>query len=47
MSAKKPLKREDDWIEIGQIGAYSNAVATHFNGFFADTFVEVENGFCG
>ena len=37
--------REDDWIEIGQIGAYSNAVATHFNGFFADTFVEVENGF--
>ncbi len=39
--------REDDWIEIGQIGAYSNAVATHFNGFFADTFVEVENGFPG
>ena len=37
--------REDDWIEIGQIGAYSNAVATRFNGFFADTFVEVENGF--
>ena len=39
--------REDDWIEIGQIGAYSNAVATRFNGFFADTFVEVENGFPG
>ncbi|MEE9267213.1 MAG: type III PLP-dependent enzyme, partial [Gammaproteobacteria bacterium] len=37
--------REDDWLEIGQIGAYSNAVATRFNGFFADTFVEVENGF--
>jgi len=37
--------RENDWIEIGQVGAYSNAVATHFNGFFADTFVEVENGF--
>ncbi len=37
--------REDDWIEIGQIGAYSNAVATRFNGFSADTFVEVENGF--
>ena len=39
--------REDDWIEIGQIGAYSNAVATRFNGFFPDTFVEVENGFPG
>jgi ornithine decarboxylase len=39
--------REDDWIEIGQIGAYSNAVATRFNGFFADTFVEVESGFPG
>jgi ornithine decarboxylase len=39
--------REDDWIEIGQIGAYSNANATRFNGFFADTFVEVENGFPG
>ena len=39
--------REDDWIEIGQIGAYSNAVATRFNGFYADTFVEVEQGFPG
>lgn len=39
--------REDDWIEIGQVGAYSNAVATRFNGFFPDTFVEVENGFPG
>jgi len=39
--------REDDWIEIGQLGAYSNANATRFNGFFADTFVEVENGFPG
>jgi ornithine decarboxylase len=39
--------REDDWIEIGQIGAYSNAVATRFNGFYADTFVEVESGFPG
>ena len=33
--------REGDWIEIGQIGAYSTAVSTRFNGFFADTFVEV------
>ena len=39
--------RENDWIEIGQVGAYSNANATRFNGFFADTFVEVENGFPG
>ena len=39
--------REDDWIEIAQIGAYSNAVATRFNGFYPDTFVEVEQGFVG
>lgn len=34
--------REDDWIEIGQVGAYSNAAATRFNGFNAETFVEVD-----
>jgi ornithine decarboxylase len=34
--------REGDWIEIDQVGAYSNANATRFNGFFADTFVEIE-----
>lgn len=34
--------REDDWIEIGQLGAYSNAAATRFNGFSAETLVEVE-----
>lgn len=34
---------EGDWIEIGQLGAYSNANATHFNGFYADTFVEVDD----
>lgn len=39
--------REDDWLEIGLVGAYSNAVATQFNGFHPDTFVEVENGFIG
>ncbi len=33
--------REGDWIEIGQVGAYSNANATRFNGFFTDTYVEV------
>ena len=37
--------REDDWLEIGQVGAYSNAVATRFNRFHPDTFVEVEEGF--
>jgi len=34
---------EGDWIEIDQVGAYSNALATRFNGFFPDTFVEVED----
>ncbi len=34
--------REDDWIEIGQVGAYSNAAATKFNGFSAETLVEVD-----
>jgi ornithine decarboxylase len=33
---------EGDWIEIGQTGAYSNSAATHFNGFFPETFVEVD-----
>ncbi|MEX2630062.1 MAG: type III PLP-dependent enzyme [Tistlia sp.] len=35
--------REGDWIEIDQVGAYSNALATHFNGFFPETFVTVED----
>jgi ornithine decarboxylase len=35
--------REGDWIEVDQIGAYSNALATHFNGFFPETFVTVED----
>ena len=35
--------REGDWIEIGQLGAYSNAGATRFNGFCAETFVEVQS----
>ncbi|MDZ7840110.1 MAG: type III PLP-dependent enzyme [Gammaproteobacteria bacterium] len=37
--------REGDWIEIGQLGAYSNAGATRFNGFSAETYVEVESVF--
>ena len=35
--------REGDWIEIDRVGAYSNALATHFNGFHPDTFVEVRD----
>ena len=33
---------EGDWIEIGMVGAYGNALRTNFNGFYPDTFVEVE-----
>lgn len=33
---------EGDWIEIGQAGAYSNAMTTNFNGFIAETFVNVD-----
>jgi ornithine decarboxylase len=33
--------REGDWIEIDRLGAYSNAVATRFNGFHPETFVDV------
>ena len=36
---------EGDWIEFGCIGAYGVACRTRFNGFFADTFVAVENSF--
>ena len=35
--------REGDWIEIDQVGAYSNALATNFNGFYPGTFVEVHD----
>jgi len=34
---------EGDWIEIDQVGAYSNALSTHFNGFFPETFVTVSD----
>lgn len=34
-----------DWIEIGNIGAYSMALRTHFNGFYPDRFVEVTTPF--
>ena len=35
--------REGEWIEIDYIGAYSNALATHFNGFFPETFVQIHD----
>jgi len=35
--------REGDWIEIDQLGAYSNALSTRFNGFYPETFVEVHD----
>ncbi len=35
--------REGDWIEIDQVGAYSFALATRFNGFHPETFVEVRD----
>ncbi len=31
-----------DWIEFGLIGAYSAAMRTQFNGFYAETVVEIE-----
>lgn len=34
-----------DWIEIGNIGAYSLSLRTHFNGFYPDTVIEVEEPF--
>ena len=33
--------REGDWIEIDRMGAYSSSAASRFNGFFAETFIQV------
>lgn len=33
--------QEGDWIEFGQIGAYSSAIATNFNGFTSEAVVDV------
>ena len=39
-SFELPADIEDgDWIEIDRMGAYSNATATHFNGFYPETLV--------
>ena len=34
---------EGDWLEIGQAGAYTNSMSTHFNGFYPETFVTVDS----
>ncbi|MFQ6004799.1 MAG: type III PLP-dependent enzyme [Woeseia sp.] len=33
--------RNGDWIEFDQVGAYSNALSTSFNGFSSNQFIEV------
>lgn len=34
--------RVGDWIEIGRVGAYSNAMRTHFNGFHPDDWANID-----
>lgn len=36
-----PDVAEGDWIEVEQVGAYSNALASRFNGFYSDHFVTI------
>ncbi|MBL8686623.1 MAG: type III PLP-dependent enzyme [Alphaproteobacteria bacterium] len=35
--------REGDWIEIDRVGAYSNALASSFNGFYPEAWTIVED----
>jgi ornithine decarboxylase len=35
--------REGDWIEVDQLGAYSSALSTRFNGFSLESFAEVND----
>ena len=35
--------KENDYIELGQLGAYGLTFRTHFNGFFSDSIFEVED----
>ena len=35
--------KEGDYIEIGQLGAYSLTFRTKFNGFYSDKIYEVED----
>jgi ornithine decarboxylase len=36
--------RSGDWIEFGMMGAYTLTNRTGFNGFYPDTFVEIDEG---
>ena len=36
--------KENDYIELGQLGAYGLTFRTQFNGFFSDEIYEVEDG---
>ena len=35
--------KENDYIELGQLGAYGLTFRTQFNGFYSDKIVEVED----
>ncbi len=35
--------KENDYIELGQLGSYGLAFRTHFNGFYSDKIYEVED----
>ena len=35
--------KENDYIEVGQLGAYGLTFRTKFNGFFSDEIYEVED----
>ena len=35
--------KENDYIELGQLGAYGLTFRTQFNGFYSDNIFEVED----
>ena len=35
--------KENDYIELGQLGSYGLTFRTHFNGFYSDEIYEVED----
>jgi len=35
--------REGDWLEVSHLGAYAQALASRFNGFYPETMVEVRH----
>ena len=36
-------RQENDYIELGQLGAYGLTFRTQFNGFYSDNIFEVED----